>query len=62
MLASQRRRSGRNLLIIAAQPGEAKNRWSCEFRKESVNDFFYCALSRVVIGRRHRAMLGRNLR
>ena len=62
MLASQSKRSGRDLLIIASQSGKAKDRWGCEFRKGSVNDVFYCGLSRVVIGRMRRAMLGRGLR
>ena len=62
MLASQSKRSGRDLLIIASQSGKAKDRWGCEFRKESANDVSYCGLSRVVIGRMRRAMLGRGLR
>ena len=62
MLASQSKRSGRDLLIIASQPGKAKDRWGFEFRKESANDVSYCGLSRVVIGRMCRTMLGRDLR
>ena len=63
MLASQSKWSGRDLeVIIASQSGKAKDRWGCEFRKESTHDFSYCGLSRFVIGRMHRAMLGRGLR
>ena len=62
MLASQSKRSGRDFVIIASQSGKAKDRYGCEFRKESANDVSYCGLSRVVIGCRRRAMLGRGLR
>ena len=62
MLASQRKRSGRDLVIIASQSGKAKVRWGCEFRKESAHDVSYCGLIRFVIGRIRRAMLGRGLR
>ena len=51
MLVSQSKRSGRDLLVIASQSGKAKDRWGCEFRKESANDASYCGLSRVAIGR-----------
>ena len=62
MLASQSKRSGRDLVIIASQSGKAKDRYGCEFRKESANDVSYCGLSRVVIGRMRRAILDRGLR
>ena len=62
MLASQSKRCGRDLLIISSQSGKAKDRWGCEFRKESANDVSYSGLSRVVIGRMRRVMLGRGLR
>ena len=63
MLASQSQRSGRDyLLIIAFQSWKAKDRWDFEFSKKSANDFLYCSLSRVVTGRRRRAMLGKDLR
>ena len=62
MLASQSKRSGRDLLIIASQSGKARDRWGCEFRKERAHDVSYCGLIRFVIGRRCRAMLGRGLR
>ena len=62
MLASQSKRSGRDLLVIASQSGKAKDRWGCEFCKESANDVSYCGLSRIVIGRMLRAMLGRGSR
>ena len=61
LLASQSKRSGRALLITASQSGETKDRWGCEFLKESENDVFYCDLSRVVIGRVRRVMLSRDL-
>ena len=62
MLASQSKRSGRDLLVIASQSGKAKDRWGCEFRKESANDVSYCGLSRVAIVRTRRAMFGKGLR
>ena len=62
MLASQSRRSGRDLLITASQSRKTKDRWGCEFRKESANGVFNCDLSRVVIGRMRRAMLGRDVK
>ena len=62
VLVSQSKRSGRDLLVIASQSGKAKDRWGFEFRKESANDFFCCGLSRVVLGRRRRAMIDRDLR
>ena len=62
VLASQSKRGGRDLLIIASQSGKAKDRWGCEFRKESVNDVSDCGLSRAVIGRMRRAILDRGLR
>ena len=62
MLALQSRWSGRDLTITASQSGKTKNRWGCEFRKESAGDFFFCGLRRVVIGRMRRAMLGKDLR
>ena len=61
MLTSQSKRNGRDLLIIASQSGRAKDRWGCEFRKESANDVSYCGLSRVVIGRMYRVILGRGI-
>ena len=62
MLASQSKRSGRDLVIIAPQSGKAKNRYGCEFHKESANDDSYCGLSTVVIRRMRRPMLARGLR
>ena len=62
MLALQSKRSGRDLVIIASQSGKAKDRYGCEFRKESANDVSYCGLSRVVVGRMRRAILVRGLR
>ena len=38
MLASQSKRSGRDLLVITSQSGKAKDRWGSEFRKESAKD------------------------
>ena len=60
MLASQSKRSSRDLMIIASKSGKVIDRWGCEFRKDSANDVVSCCgLSRVVIGRMRRAMLGR---
>ena len=61
VLASQSKRSGRDLLIIASQSEKAKE-WGCELCKESANDVSCCGLSRVVTGRVRRAMLGKGLR
>ena len=61
-LTSQSKRSGRDLMAITSQSGKARDRRGCEFRKESANDVSYRGLSRVVIGRMRRAMLGRGLR
>ena len=61
MLASQSKRSGRDLLTITSQSGKAKDRWDCEFCKETANDVSYCGLSRVVIWRMRRTTLGRGL-
>ena len=62
MLASQSKRSDRDLLIIASQSGKAKDRWGCGFRKESANGVSYCGLSRIIIGRMRRVVLGKDLR
>ena len=62
MLASQSKRSGRDLVIIASQSVKAKDRWGCEFHKESAHDVSYCGLIRFVIGRMRRPMLDRGLR
>ena len=40
MLASESKQSDRCLLIITSQSGKSKDRWGCEFRKESANDVF----------------------
>ena len=41
VLASQSKRSGRDLKAIMSQSGKAKDRRGCEFRKESANDVSY---------------------
>ena len=62
VLVLQSKRSGRDLLIVMSQSEKAKDRWGCESHKESANDYFYCGLSRVVIGHRRWTMLSRDLR
>ena len=62
VLASQSKRSGRDVLIIASESGKTKDRGGCEFRKDSAKVVFYCGTSRVVIGCMRRDMLGRDLR
>ena len=54
--------SGQEYLNTASKPGKTEDRWRCEFRKEGINNVFYCGLSRVVIGYFRRDMLGSDVR